>query len=146
MRYLTWYLVTQSFSSSMVSYMDEWLIISMGQCKKDVTPLLTPHRGYVFHALTHRYSIVSYGCQYLSTAKLDVGLPSLYEYWKPWSRKWGCCNWKSRQKHTFSLNISKSRLPIVYFLVGQNFAQSSVVILTYTVRNVKTIGKNEADV
>ena len=26
----------------------------MGQCKKDVTPLLT-HRSYVFFALTHRY-------------------------------------------------------------------------------------------
>ena len=29
-------------------------IISMGYCKKDVTPVLT-HWSYVFHALTHQY-------------------------------------------------------------------------------------------
>ena len=32
--------------------------ISMGLCKKDVTPLLT-HWSYVFLALTHRYGIES---------------------------------------------------------------------------------------
>ena len=29
-------------------------IISMGECKKDISPFLT-HWSYIFHALTHRY-------------------------------------------------------------------------------------------
>ena len=35
-----------------------WIIISMGQCKKDVTPLLK-HWRYVFLTLTHWYGISS---------------------------------------------------------------------------------------
>ena len=32
------------------------VVISMGLCKKDVTPLLT-HWSYIFLALTHRYGV-----------------------------------------------------------------------------------------
>ena len=40
------------------------MFISMGWCKKDVTPLLT-HRSYVFLALTHRYIAYLYNLHYL---------------------------------------------------------------------------------
>ena len=38
-----------------MKYVEEFMVFySMGQCKKDVTPLLT-HWSYVFLALTHRF-------------------------------------------------------------------------------------------
>ena len=40
-----------------ISYTTHRIYISMGYCKKDVTPLLT-HWSYVFLALTHRYGLV----------------------------------------------------------------------------------------
>ena len=48
-------LVIPEISINKISRNDiEWKYILMGQCKKDVTPLLT-HWSYVFLALTHRY-------------------------------------------------------------------------------------------
>ena len=44
---------------------DMGVMISMGLCKKDVTPLLT-HWSYVFLALTHRYNLLSDWCNHLS--------------------------------------------------------------------------------
>ena len=46
-------------------------VISMGWCKKDVTPLLT-HWIYVFLALTHRYETSPLDCRFASTHYCDV--------------------------------------------------------------------------
>ena len=60
----------QPYTCSSHSHLYQSMQISMGQCKKDVTPLLM-HWSYIFLALTHRYDI-SQLFYILYTARISV--------------------------------------------------------------------------
>ena len=59
--------------------------ISVGKCKKDVTPLLT-HWSYIFLALTHQYYCQACVCLWLTL----VTLWRMLTLWRRWPRQ-DCC-------------------------------------------------------
>ena len=77
--------------------------ISMANCKKDLTPLLT-HWSLVFLALTHRYgdlaSIVDYNC----TRMGQINWEWVWKWLKP-----GHMNWKLPRKQLASIDLKHAQ-------------------------------------
>ena len=66
------------------TFTDSTLYISMGWCKKDVTPLLT-HWSYVILALTHRYS------DHLFQGLPRPLVPGIPKFVTEWIQDMACC-------------------------------------------------------